>query len=72
MKRVGRRFICTDKELKDLALMDKMFHTMCRGVPCEHCILSNGKKDNCTASHFLKRVIHQSISKTKAKERGII
>lgn len=71
MKRVGRHFICTDKELKDLVRINKMFHTMCRGVSCEHCILSN-KRDNCTAAHFLNRVIHQSMNETKAKERGII
>ena len=72
MKRVGRHFICTDKELKDLALMDKMFHKMCRGVSCDKCVLSNSKKDNCTASLFLNRILRQSMNKTKAKERGII
>ena len=72
MKRVGRRFVCTDKELKDLALIDKMFYKMCYGVSCDECVLSNDKRDNCTASLFLNRVLRQSMSETKAKERGII
>ena len=72
MKRVGRHFICTDKELKDLVLMNKMLYKMCRGVSCDECVLSNSKRDNCTASLFFNRVLLKSMSKTKAKERGIV
>lgn len=73
MKRVGRHLICTDKELKDLELINKMFHTMCHGISCDECILSNCKREHCcTASLFLNRVLHQSMNETKAKERGII
>ena len=65
MKVVDNRFICTEKEMKDLVVVDQMFHETCRGLPCSECPFPN-KREDCTASLFLHKII--ALAKLEKKE----
>ena len=56
MKEVDNRFICTDKEMADLIIIDRMFHATGRGLACSECPFVN-KREDCTVSLFLKKIM---------------
>ena len=65
MRVVDNRFVCTEKEMKDLAVVDKMFRKTCYGSRCDKCPFRNIRAD-CTAILFMNRLVEQA----KLEERG--
>lgn len=65
MKMVEGIFVCTEKEKKDLAVVDKMFRITCRSLACSECPFQN-KREKCTAALFFGKI----IKRTKSEKRS--
>ena len=65
MKMVDGEFVCTKKEMKDIALIDQMFRKTCFGLRCDECPFRNIRME-CIAVLFMHRVEERAKLKRRS------
>ena len=68
MRVVGNRFVCTEKEMNDLKLVDRIFRQTCFAHFCGNCPFWT-KRKACTASRFLNNFMHRTSLEETEEEK---